>query len=107
MLVFDLKKIGNKLFEFRKKKGLTQMEVSERAGISDRTYADIERGNVNMRVETLNLICQVLDITPNDVLTENLKTEDSKSITELIQSLTPRQADTAYKIIQIYSDSLN
>ena len=40
--------------------GLTQMEVAEAAGLSDRTYADIERGTVNMQVETVLRICKAL-----------------------------------------------
>ena len=71
MLLFDLCAIGNKLLSFRKKRGMTQAEVAEAAGLSDRTYADIERGTVNMRIETLLHICAALYITPNDVLTEN------------------------------------
>lgn len=106
MLVFDLKSIGNKLYEFRKKKGLTQIEVSELAGISDRTYADIERGNVNMRIETLNLICQVLEITPNDVLTEKEKPEPNNDICKLLEYYTPAQQDTALKLLKVYLDSL-
>ncbi len=43
MLLFELRAIGNKLFEIRKSMGLTQAEVAERAGLCDRTYADIER----------------------------------------------------------------
>ena len=42
MLVFDFYAIGNKLLSIRKRMGLTQSEVAEAAGISDRTYADIE-----------------------------------------------------------------
>lgn len=53
MLVFDFRKIGGKLLAVRKRLGLTQMEVAEAAGMSDRAYADIERGLVNMRVETV------------------------------------------------------
>lgn len=37
-------KAGNRLLAQRKALGLTQAEVAERAGLSDRTYADIERG---------------------------------------------------------------
>ena len=48
MLLFDMRAIGNKLLAIRKKAGLTQQEVAEAAGLSDRTYADIERGTVNM-----------------------------------------------------------
>ena len=68
MLVFDLYTIGAKLYEIRRRKGLTQAEVAEKAELSDRTYADIERGHVNMRVETLLKICSALNITPNSIL---------------------------------------
>ena len=71
MLVFDLKLIGDKLYEIRNKKFLNRTEVAERAEISDRTYADIERGSTNMRIETLLKICEALNITPNDVLVIN------------------------------------
>lgn len=70
MLIIDKEQIGRKLLVFRKKAGLTQFEVTEKANLSDRTYADIERGHVNMRVDTLIKICEVLKITPNDILTE-------------------------------------
>ena len=53
MLIFDTRKIGNNLLSVRKKAGLTQAEVAEAAGLSDRTYADIERGSVNMKIETV------------------------------------------------------
>ena len=62
--------IGNKLLAIRKRTGMTQAEVAEAAGLSDRTYADIERGTVNMRTETLLRICNVLRITPDEILTE-------------------------------------
>ena len=52
MIISDFHVIGNKLLQFRKKAHLTQIEVAELAGLSDRTYADIERGNVNMRLGT-------------------------------------------------------
>ena len=70
MLVFDLRSIGNKLLLIRKRMGMTQAEVAEAAGLSDRTYADIERGTVNMRAETILRICKVLHITPDQILTE-------------------------------------
>ena len=53
MLIFDLRSIGNKLLAIRKRMGMTQAEVAEAAVMSDRTYADIERGSVNMRTETV------------------------------------------------------
>ena len=42
MLVLDFHAVGNKLLSIRKRVGMTQAEVAEAAGLSDRTYADIE-----------------------------------------------------------------
>ena len=52
--------IADKIKMLREKRGMTQAELAEKAGLSDRTYADIERGNVNMRIETLLRICDAL-----------------------------------------------
>lgn len=86
MLIKEKNQIGRKLYEIRKKCGLTQFEVAEKASLSDRTYADIERGHVNMRVDTLLKICDVLKISPNDVLVEE-NLESSENIDELIKEI--------------------
>ena len=65
MLLCDMREIGNKLLAIRKRMGMTQVEVAEAAGLSGRTYADIERGTVNMRVETILHICEALHISPD------------------------------------------
>ncbi|MBE7058411.1 MAG: helix-turn-helix transcriptional regulator [Ruminococcaceae bacterium] len=107
MLVFDLYTIGAKLYEIRRRKGLTQAEVAEKAELSDRTYADIERGHVNMRVETLLKICSALNITPNNILV----TDDNIEITEqtLIDILKDRsnnEKETALRLLNVYVNSL-
>ena len=104
MLIFDLGVIGNKLYEIRKKKGMTQSEVAEAAEISDRTYADIERGTANMRIGTLLQVCKVLDITPDDVLTENDANLicDKESIIEQISELTPKDKNTVLELLEVF-----
>lgn len=108
MLIFDMRAIGNKLLMIRKKTGLTQAEVAEAAGLSDRTYADIERGTVNMRTETILKICEALHITPDEILTENSTTEHKQA--ELFARLSlcsPKERETALNILDIYLKSLN
>lgn len=108
MLISDLCEIGNKLYILRKSKGLTQAEVAEKAELSDRTYADIERGNVNMRLETLLKICKALNITPNEILTveeQNLITESQ--FVEIINSCTETEKRTALNLLNVYLNSLN
>jgi transcriptional regulator with XRE-family HTH domain len=110
MLVSDLHRIGEKLFLYRKNSGHTQAEIAEIAGLSDRTYADIERGSVNMRVESLLKICRALKITPNDLLTEaeaEYSLDDLKSnVREKMDDLSAKENETVYKLMDVYLSSL-
>lgn len=109
MLIFDFHAIGNKLLAIRKKQGLTQAEVAEVAGLSDRTYADIERGTVNMRIETILRICEALHITPDVILTEenpSLTARQEELISQL-NSCTPKDKETALSILSVYLQSLS
>ena len=108
MLIFDFHKIGGKLFSARKRLGLTQMEVAESAGLSDRAYADIERGTVNMRVETILRICQALHVSPNEILTEEdtaLAFQESELL-ERLARCTPKEQETALSLLSVYLQSL-
>lgn len=108
MLVFDFRRIGNKLHIIRKRAGMTQAEVAEAAGMSDRTYADIERGTVNMRIETILRICNVLHITPDSILTEDdsaIEVRQNELLARL-ESCRPRERDTALTLLSVYLDSL-
>lgn len=108
MLIFDLRTIGNKLLNIRKRMGMTQAEVAEAAGLSDRTYADIERGTVNMRTETILRICSVLHITPDEVLTEesvSLSTRQ-EALWNRLNACNPRDRETALQLLSVYLKSL-
>lgn len=108
MLISDIREIGNNLLYVRKRMGLTQAEVAERAGLSDRTYADIERGMANMRVETLLRICGVLRITPNDILFREEEQEKTcADILKDVEDLPVPQKETALKLLDVYLHSLS
>lgn len=108
MLVFDLHAIGNKLLTVRKRMGMTQAEVAEAAGLSDRTYADIERGTVNMRTETILRICSVLHITPDEVLTENSSslTTQQAELWDRLNACNPKDKETALQLLSVFLKSL-
>lgn len=109
MLIFDFHIIGNKLLTIRKSKGMTQAEVAEASGLSDRTYADIERGSSNMGIETILKICKALHITPDEILTEENISLDLKQ-SELIDRLnTCKKKDklTALELLNVYLNSLD
>ena len=108
MLIFDFHSIGTRLLTIRKKAGLTQAEVAELSGLSDRTYADIERGSVNMRIETILRICKALQITPDDILTEDNPPlfEKQNELIERLNSCKPNEQQTALQLLSVYLDSI-
>lgn len=108
MLIFDFHTIGNKLLAVRKRMGLTQTEVAEAAGLSDRTYADIERGTVNMRIETILRICNVLHITPDEILTEENTCPSSRQdeLWERLKACNAKDRETALQILSVFLKSL-
>lgn len=108
MLILDMRKIGNKLLAVRKKAGMTQVEVAEAAGLSARTYADIERGTVNMRVETILRICESLHITPDEIFTqpENNISAAQEEIISRLNACAPKDKETALRLLNVYLQSL-
>lgn len=108
MLLFDMMTIGNRLLAARKRLGMTQAEVAERAGLSDRTYADIERGGVNMRIETFLRICQTLSVSPDDILLEEHPSAvlQQEELLRRLDRCSPAQQETALRLLEVYLHSL-
>lgn len=108
MLIKNLSEIGEALYTIRKGKGLTQAQTAEKAELSDRTYADIERGSVNMRIETLLKICAALNITPNEILTKDDASDfQSADILNILNDRTAKEQKTALQLLSVYLKSLD
>ena len=108
MLISDLNTIGNNLYKIRKLRGLTQSEVAELSELSDRAYADIERGTVKMRIETILRICKALHITSDAILTEDNYSfsEKREEIITLLDSCSLQEQETALQLLAVYLNSL-
>ena len=61
-------KIGKKLKDARKRLGLKQSDVAEKADISVNYYARIERNEENPTLETLERVLKALKLKSSDVL---------------------------------------
>ncbi|NJB70498.1 transcriptional regulator with XRE-family HTH domain [Saonia flava] len=59
--------IGQKLKEIRRRKGFSQEELADNAKVNLRTIQRIENNESEPRGTTLNLICEALDILPDDI----------------------------------------
>lgn len=102
MLILDLKRIGDKLQLVRKQAGLSQEEAAWQSGMSLRAYADIERGMVNPKLESILKICRMFHITPDMIMTEeeSPSTLDYGEIISEIDSLPQRERYIAYKVLE-------
>jgi len=69
------KLIGENLKVLRKTLGITQMEAAERIDISVSGYREIERGNANPTLRTLELIAKGLDVPPLALLKNSMEEE--------------------------------
>ena len=109
MLIYDFRTIGNRLLAIRRRQGLTQAEVAEAAGLADRTYADIERGTVNMRLETILRICQALHITPDEILTQERSAiaVRQEELLARLNACSEKDRDTALLLLEVYLRSLD
>ena len=62
-----IKLLGEELEMVRKKKGLTQEQVAEVAGIARERISEIENGKKNTTLATLEKIMDALDIEPQEI----------------------------------------
>lgn len=60
--------IGENLRRARKKKHLTQQDISDRTGISRTVYGKYETGDVEIGVTNLFAICDAIGVRPEAVL---------------------------------------
>ncbi|NHM29261.1 helix-turn-helix domain-containing protein [Neobacillus terrae] len=68
--------IGNNIYEFRKKKGLTLSELAQRARVSKSYLSNIERNlNRNPSIEVVKRIAAVLEVEL-DIFSTSEKTND-------------------------------
>jgi len=63
-----MKELGSKIIEIRKRKGVSQEELAEAAKVNLRTIQRIENNANEPSGKTLNLLCDALDISIDDIV---------------------------------------
>ena len=81
----DQIKIGRFIAERRKQAGLTQMQLAERLGITDRAVSKWETGRALPDSSIMLTLCEMLDITVNDLLSgEKISMENNQKNEQLL-----------------------
>lgn len=62
--------ISEKIFSLLEERGMSQKEFSERTGIAQSTISDWKRKKTNPVSEKILIICEVLNVTPYELLSE-------------------------------------
>ena len=87
----DQIKIGKFIAERRKKTGLTQMQLGEMLGITDRAVSKWENGRSLPDSSIMLELCRILEITVNDLLcgevitVDNYKEKLEKNMLEMVK----------------------
>ncbi|MCM3424059.1 helix-turn-helix transcriptional regulator [Bacillus licheniformis] len=86
-----MKKLGIKLREARKKKGLKQIEAAQKLGISNGTLSGYERDYRDPDTEILKKMAELYDVSVDELLGNQVKSElsekDEKDIAKRMEQI--------------------
>ena len=93
----DMIKIGQFLSKLRKEKGLTQDQLGERLGVTNKTVSRWETGTYLPPVEVLQLLSELYGVSINEILCgERLSEENYKDKAE--ENLTHTLSNSAFTV---------
>ncbi|SDK35733.1 helix-turn-helix domain-containing protein [Sediminibacillus albus] len=100
------KAVGERLRTIRKMKVLSQEELAHAAGLHPTYIGQLERGEKNPTIDTIDKVTSSLGISLSELfrLTENLKEDQSETILQLrsqINQLSEEDRKTIIKIIDV------
>jgi transcriptional regulator with XRE-family HTH domain len=105
MIVYDKQKVGQRIRKQRKVLGITREQLAEQVGRVPRFCADIERGNAGMSIETMLSICNLLKLSPNDLLLDNLQDttrDETELILDALNHCTEKQRKDAIALLKLF-----
>ena len=91
--------IGDKIRRLRKERGLTQSDLADRSGVSFGAIQNLEAGKRTPRADTIEMLAQALDVSPNKLLGEVIPSGATLSASAIPGPLTP--ADCAAVLLQL------
>lgn len=97
----DYAEIGKRIAQRRKKLGLKQAEVCERAEINDKYLSCIERATSIPSLEVLMRLALALDTTPDEFLIGSIRYEDERwrDVAELLRNMSPSKLELAQSFL--------
>ena len=103
-MAVDFNIIGKRLKEARKKKGLTQDQLSEKMEVSIAYLSKVETGKIHINLERLSQICSLLDVTEGQILNGVSNHSDKylhSEFNELLKKCSHKNQKLAYQILKV------
>lgn len=95
--------MGKRIFECRKKMGITQEELAEKMEVSPQTISYAEQGAKVMRPENIVKLCKFLNTTSDYLLTGETPKTDA---TSLVEKLSVLSKEELYFVEMIINDCI-
>lgn len=106
-----IKFVGKRIREIRKKQGLTQEQVAEKAGMDFTSIGAVERGVRSLSLKSLYKVVQALNVPMEDIISSPIKDSSKKEedsiieeIWELIKDLDNAKLKFILKFIKLFRD---
>ena len=78
--------ISERIFMIMEEKGISQLELSSKTGIAQSTISDWKRKKTNPSADKIMAICDVLDVSPFDILQDTIPSKGAGEVNILIAS---------------------
>lgn len=92
--------ISDRIYAYMKERNISQLEFAKRTGISQSTVSDWRRKGTNPSADKIMIICDVLGVTPYDLLID-AETKNKKAYHEIDYIVITKESDE-YQILEMY-----
>ena len=97
--------LGKRIAKRRRELGLTQVQVNEMAGLSDKYLSNIETARSIPSIDVLMRICEALSVTPDYLLIGTL-IRDNAELSDRISDKTKSLSAGKLKLLDSFTDWL-
>lgn len=102
-----LRQMGQRIYERRKQKQLTQEKLSELSGVTPQTISTAELGKKALRPENIAKLCNALEISADFLLMGEKGEADYHNLMCKIKQLSALQYQYLESIIDIFVSAVN
>jgi transcriptional regulator with XRE-family HTH domain len=102
-----IKKVGERIRQLRKAMNLTQEELAERSGLHTNYVGQVERGEKNLTLETLEKIVLGLDVQLEQLFRYLDPIDSRDALMEIVELLLERSSDDREMALKVLKTVLD